>query len=83
MDKQNTTECKVIRDPRTPDFFHSLTDSDINQIALKLRDEPKGRFKDHLSPNLISEFIVFLTNINPEMVAKFQRYKNRKKKKAA
>lgn len=83
MDKQITTECKVIRDSRTPDFFHSLTESDINQIALKLTDEPKGRFKDHLSPNLIGEFIVFLTNINPDLVAKFQRYKNRKKKKAA
>ncbi|MEC6128185.1 hypothetical protein [Acinetobacter ursingii] len=83
MAKQINTECKVIRDKRTPDFFHSLTDSDINHIALKLTDEPKGRFKDHLSPNLISEFIVFLTNINPEMVSKFQRYKNRKVRKAA
>lgn len=83
MDKQITTGCKDIRDPRTPDFFHSLTDSDINQIALKLTDEPKGRFKDHLSPNLINEFIVFLTNINPEMVQKFQRYKKRRIKKAS
>lgn len=83
MDKKITTECKVIRDPKTPDFFHSLTESDINQIALKLTDEPKGRFKDHLSPNLIGEFIVFLTNINPDLVAKFQRYKKRKIKKAA
>lgn len=83
MDKQVTTECKVIRDPKTPDFFHSLTESDINQIALKLTDDPKGRFKDHLSLNLIGEFIIFLTNINPDLVAKFQRYKKRKIKKAA
>lgn len=83
MDKQINTECKAIRDPRTPDFFHSLTESDINQITSKLSDEPRGRFKEHLSPNLINEFIVFLTNINPELIAKFQRYKNRKIKKAA
>lgn len=83
MDKQITNECKLIRDPRTPDFFHSLTDSDINQIASKLGDEPNGRFKNFLSSNVISEFIVFITNTNPEMVKKFQRYKNRKKKKAS
>lgn len=82
MDNQITTECKVLRDPRTPDFFHSLTESDINQIASKLSNEPKGRFKEHLSPNIISEFIIFLSNIKPEMAAKFKRYKNRKQKKA-
>lgn len=81
MDMQKTTECKIIRDPRTPDFFHSLTESDINQIALKLSDEPNGRFKNYLSSNLISEFIVFITNTNPEMVKKFLRYKKRKIKR--
>lgn len=81
MEMQKTTECKTIRDPRTPDFFHSLTESDINQIALKLGDEPNGRFKNYLSSNLISEFIVFITNTNPEMVKKFLRYKKRKIKR--
>lgn len=83
MDKAKTIECPVIRDVRTPDFFHSLTESDIETIALKLSDDPKGRFKEHLNDKLIREFIVFLSNIKPEMVIKFQRDKKRKVKKAA
>lgn len=84
MDKPKNTESNVvIRDKKTPDFFHYLTDSDIEAIALKLSNEPKGRFKDHLNDKIIREFIIFLSNIKPEMIAKFQRYKKRKVKKAA
>lgn len=83
MSKLKNTECTTIRDPKTPDLFHSLTESDIAAIAVKLSDDPKGRFKEHLSEKFVQEFIVLLSNIKPELIAKLQRYKNRKIKKAA
>ena len=52
------------------------------EALLKLIDEPNGRFKDHLANSLIREFIIFLSNLNPDMTKRFLRYKNKKKKKA-
>lgn len=72
---------KKFRDESTPDLFHSLTESDIDIISLKLCEEPKARFKNYIDNNIIREFIIFLSDINPEMVIKFQKYKNRKKRK--
>lgn len=79
--EQETIEIKKLRDERTPDLFHTLTESDIDIISLKLSEEPKARFKNYLDKNIIREFIVYISDRNPSIVTKLQKYKKRRKSK--
>jgi hypothetical protein len=72
---------KSIRDKRTPDFFHTLTEADIENITIKLASEPTGRFKSYLNNNVIREVIISISDFNPDMVKKFHRYMKKKDKK--
>lgn len=68
-------EAKLIRDPKTPDLFHALTEADIDVIVEKLLKEPKARFKDHINTSIIREVVVSIAAQNPKMVKKFIKYK--------
>lgn len=69
-----------IRDAKTPDLFHSLTELDIELIAVKLMNDPKARFKNYLNIESIRDFVIFVSEYNPLLIKKFQRYKNKKPK---
>lgn len=81
MLKEIVEDQKIIRDKKTPDFFHTLTEADIENLTSKLSSEPTGRFKTYLSNTVIREVIITISDFNPEMVKKFHRYMKKKDRK--